>query len=106
MLIAKFDISNSINDALMLVGYDVYLKDFKSENSYQNLEGYSVSDIKGLAWGVVRKVNLTGQNKIIEVRDGAAQMIIPFHDSIVLNIDHVEKKILIDPPDGLRDLNK
>lgn len=106
MLIAKFDISNSINDALMLVGYDVYSREFKSDKFYMNLNGYSVYDVYGFDWGIVSKVDLTGPNKMIEAMDGDDQVMIPFNNSIVLNIDHVKKKILIDPPDGLKDLNK
>lgn len=105
-LIAKFDISNSINDALGLVGYDVYSREYKSEISPDSLEGYLVFDINGLSWGKVCKVDLSGPNKVIETFDGSEYTIIPFSDSIILKINSSEKTILIDPPDGLKNLNK
>ncbi len=105
-LIAKFDISNSINDALGLVGYDVYYGELRSDISSHSLEGYLVFDVNGLGWGKVCKVDLAGPNKMIETFDGAEYIIIPFDDSIILKINSSEKTILIDPPDGLKNLNK
>lgn len=105
-LIVKFDISNSINDALGLVGYDVYSSEYEQDVSLHNLEGYSVFDINGLSWGKVCKVDLTGPNKMIETFDGTEFVIIPFDDSIILKINSSEETILIDPPDGLKNLNK
>lgn len=105
-LIVKFDISNSINEALGLVGYDVYSRELRADISSQSLEGYSVFDINGLGWGNVCKVDLAGPNKMIETFDGEELVIIPFDDSIILKINSSEKTILIDPPDGLKNLNK
>jgi len=106
VLIAKFNISNSINDALRLVGYEVYIEESENDDSSMNLEGYSVFDINGLNWGLVSKVKLNGLNRLIEVEDGSDLIIIPFNNSIVLEIDNKNKKIVIDPPDGLKDLNR
>jgi len=105
-LIAKFEISNSINDALGLVGYDIYSREYKSDISSNRLEEYLVLDVTGLTWGKVCKVDLSGPNKTIETFDGKEYTIIPFNDSIILKIDSSEKTILIDPPDGLKNLNK
>jgi len=105
-LIIKFDISNSINDALGLVGYDVYSGELTSDTYSHNMEGYSVFDINGLGWGKVCKVDLAGPNKIIETFDGTEFKMIPFDNSIILKINSLKKTILIDPPDGLKSLNK
>ena len=105
-MIMKLNISNSINDALRLVGYDVYLEKIEKEIGAPDLKGYSVADTTGLNWGVVDHVDFTGMNRLIEVRNGNEFISVPYTDSIVLDIDKKGRKILIDPPDGLRDLNK
>ena len=105
-LIAKFDISSSINDALRLVGYKVFMKDSAKNRSIPDLEGYSVFDMKGIRWGEVTSIDMAGRNRLIEVNDGVNHIMVPFNDSIVVEIDECEKKIVLDPPEGLRDLNK
>ncbi len=105
-LIAKFDISRSINDALRLVGYEVFVNDSVKDKSIPELEGYSVFDLNGIRWGEVTRINMAGKNRLIEVDDGVNYIMVPFSDSIVVEIDENKKKIVLDPPEGLRDLNK
>ncbi len=106
MMIMKFNISNSIEDALSIVGYDVYSENLRKSTAFPKINGYSVSDIHGSSWGIVSRVADSGLNKMIETYDGTVHLMIPLDDSIVVNIDHAKKKILIDPPDGLQTLNK
>lgn len=105
-LVAKFDLSNSINDALRLVGYEVFVKESPKDGSIPDIEGFSVFDINGVGWGVVSRVDLPGPNRLMEVFDGINYIMVPFDDSIVIKIDEKEKKVVLDPPEGLRDLNK
>lgn len=105
-LIVKFDISDSINDALRLVGYDVFAKEPARGSSTPDLEGYSVSDLNGVSWGIIKSVDFAGPNKLIEVHDGTNYIMVPFDDSIVVEIDEKEKKVVLDPPEGLMELNK
>jgi len=105
-LVAKFDISNSINDALRLVGYEVYIQNFAKESSTPDIMGYSVSDLNGINLGIISNIDFTGSNKLIEVYDGVDYIMVPFSDSIVVEIVEKEKKVILDPPEGLMELNK
>lgn len=105
-LFAKFDISNSINDALRLVGYEVYIQEPARDRLIPDIEGYSVSDLTGVNWGVINSIDFTGPNKLIEVYNGIDYIMVPFNDSIVVEIDDKEKKVVLDPPEGLMELNK
>ena len=105
-LFAKFDISNSINDALRLVGYEVYIQEPARDRLIPDIEGYSVSDLAGVSWGVITSIDFTGPNKLIEVYNGIDYIMVPFNDSIIVEIDEKEKKIVLDPPEGLMELNK
>lgn len=105
-LVAKFDISNSINDALRLVGYEVYIRDLAKGSSIPDIMGYSVSDLNGINLGVIINFDFTGQNKLIVVYDGIDYIMVPFNDSIVIEIDEIEKMVILDPPEGLMELNK
>lgn len=104
-VVAKFNISNSIEDALRLVGYDVYGRKLKISGSQPDLEGYTVFDLDGDCWGVVIRLNVSGPVRLLEVRSDDGVIMVPFEDAIVVEINEKDKKILLDPPEGLRDLN-
>lgn len=104
-VVAKFNISNSIDDALRLVGYDVYSWKLKDAGSLPDLEGYSVFDVKGDCWGTVIRLNISGPVRILEVRSDDGVIMVPYEDAIVIEINEKDKKILLDPPEGLRELN-
>jgi len=104
-LLLKFDISNSIEDSLKLIGYDVFCNTFESRKNIPDLTGYLVSDVNGNDWGRVENTDLKGLNKMIEVNNAGRVILIPYHESLLEDIDTLKKKITIDPPDGLKDLN-
>ncbi|MCP4217716.1 MAG: hypothetical protein GY765_23950, partial [bacterium] len=67
---------------------------------------FIVKDINGLEWGRVLDISEAGLNKLIEVYQNDDIYYVPFTDSIVKSIDAEKRLIIIDPPDGLMDLNK
>ncbi len=105
-LVIKFDISNSINDALGLIGYEVYLDSPVKSESVFDFRGFLVKDLSGERWGVVTMINSGIMNATFEIENGDESIIIPFNESIIVKIDKKNREILIDPPDGLKDLNK
>jgi 16S rRNA processing protein RimM len=78
------------------------------ENEYFDfdLEGCTVQEVNGQRVGTVNSVLKTGGAEILVVAtDGGAEIMVPLAESIVTSIDTSAKKILIDPPAGLLDLN-
>ena len=110
-VVLKFSGYDSVESAHMLVGCDLGLPEAErvqlSEGEFYDweLEGCSVEIVHGSAIGNVREVMRTGGVEILVVKDDTdREHLIPMTRSIVVEIDVAEKKILIDPPEGLLDL--
>lgn len=107
--IMTFGDVHSINEALKIVGYSLYA-DLTSvkKKPLATVLGFSVFDGQGNCWGKVKAQPQYSLNQLLEVEDGQTGEIsfVPWHDSIVKKIDRRAKTILIDPPPGLRELNR
>lgn len=115
----KFVDINTINDAYKLVGYSLYSTKISTspgdaantvtEQAAKGVE-FTVIDVSGCVWGKVKHVETYGvyeTNQILEVVGNEGDVIyVPFSEGIVKNIDREKKIITIDPPDGLKGLNK
>jgi len=110
-MVLKFAGYDSVESARDLVGYEFGLPEAervelaKDEYYDWELEGCSVETKPGSAIGKVREVMRTGGVELLVVEnEGQADALIPMAASIVVEIDISNKKIVIDPPDGLLDL--
>lgn len=106
--VVKFKDVNTINEALKLVGYSIY-RIQTGERTGQNTgtTDFVVEDTGGHPWGKVKDMDAAGLNRILEVEDSGGDIIyVPFADGIVKQIDEENKVIIIDPPNGLKGLNK
>ena len=103
----KFKDTNTINDAFKLVGYSIYANKIDVQDTNTDIVNFMVTDMQGNLWGSVKNIENSGINRLLEVETPEGDMIyVPFADSIVKEIDEEKKIILINPPDGLKDLNK
>jgi 16S rRNA processing protein RimM len=103
----KFKDTNTINDAFKLVGYSIYANKTDAQDTNTGIVNFMVRDMQGNPWGSVKNIRNPGINQLLEVETADGDMIyVPFTDTIVKEIDEEKKVILIDPPDGLKDLNK
>lgn len=106
-LVVKFIGINTINEALRLVGYSIYgLNDLKEEIEDDKMEGFIVIDINGKFWGEVNNIDEDSLNKLLEIQGKEDVYYVPFIEEIVREINKEERFIIIDPPDGLMDINK
>jgi 16S rRNA processing protein RimM len=111
-IILKFATYDTVEAAKELTGYEFCVPEAElvplDEHEYYDfdLEGCAVRDVSGREIGKVRSVLKTGGAEILVVTasDGA-EVMVPLAESIVVEIDTVEKKILIDPPEGLLELS-
>lgn len=107
--IITFSGVNSINEALKIVGYSLYADlTAVKKKPLATVLGFSVFDGQGNCWGKVKAQPQYSFNQLLEVEDTQTGEIfyVPWHDSIVKKIDRRAKTIFIDPPQGLRDLNR
>lgn len=56
--------------------------------------------------GLVKDILFIKKNDLLVVEKGERKMLIPFTESICIEVDLGKKEIVIDPPDGLLDLNE
>ena len=78
----------------------------KGEFFLFELIGCVVSDGEGKTVGRVRDVLTAGSGDLLVVDREGKDILIPFHESICVEVDVPGKRIRIDPPDGLLDLNE
>jgi 16S rRNA processing protein RimM len=71
-----------------------------------DLIGCRVMTRSGAAVGVVRDVEGTMEGSRLVIDGDAGEVLVPFAVEICPEIDPVNKRIVIDPPEGLVDLNR
>jgi 16S rRNA processing protein RimM len=110
-MVLKFAGYDSTDSAQVLVGYEFGIPEAErvelSKDEYYDWElaGCSVENILGPVIGIVREVMRTGGVELLVLEDEKQrEVLIPMAQSIVVSIDISNKKILIDPPEGLLDL--
>ena len=106
-LIFKFQGVDTISDAEKLAGAEVSIPfeqraQLPDDEIYQSdLIGCEVFDVTGRSLGVVTDFEETGGPPLLHVGD----LLIPFAKSICTTIDVANRKIVVDLPEGLLDLN-
>lgn len=78
------------------------------EGSYydHDLIGCVVEDLQGNRIGLVNEVLHLAGNSHLVVRDGEREILIPAVADICVKISIGQKRIVVDPPEGLLDLDK
>jgi 16S rRNA processing protein RimM len=89
------------------VGYSICANKTGTPDTDTGMVNFTVKDMQGHLWGIVKNIENSSLNQLLEVETPGGDMIyVPVADSIVKEIDEERKVILIDPPEGLKDLNK
>ena len=106
-MVIKFREINTIEEAFKLVGYSLFGSGSEIQQpTPDSILNYQVKDINEKKWGIVTRMIQEGPNTLLEIQLGDKTFLVPFHPSIVLETDHNELSILIDPPEGLMELNQ
>jgi 16S rRNA processing protein RimM len=71
-----------------------------------DLIGCAVEDVQGNSLGIVKDVLRITENSLLEVKGSGKEYLIPAVESICKSISIQEKRIVVDPPEGLMDLGK
>jgi len=107
----KFDGIDSITAAESLIGGSVLISsdeliDLPEDSFFDfELEGCEVVDRSNRRIGLVREVVRTGGTELLSViDDDGSEKLIPFAESICVEVDADAKRIVIDPPEGLLEL--
>ena len=104
-----FSGAHTIGEAFRLVGSSLYadVAEAKGDRA-RNLLGFRVFDLQGNFWGTVKAQPQFSLNQLLEIKDASTgeAVYVPWHESLVVKVDRRSKTMVIDPPAGLRDLNK
>jgi 16S rRNA processing protein RimM len=110
--VLKFEGVDTISDAEEWVGCWVMIPADKAmelpEGTYFNhdLIGCAVSGLDGTLVGTVSEVLNIADNTQLVVRGGGREYLIPAVKSICVEVSIPDKRIIIDPPEGLMDLGR
>ena len=117
-LVLKIKGIDTINDALKIVGYSIFspktevepsTMNTDSDSEYPELIDFIVKDVENDVWGRVIRIETGSINILLEIvpENGSDEIYyVPFADEIIREIDREKNIIIIDPPAGLKDLNK
>ncbi len=106
----KFEGYDSINAAEELRGASVMISRDQlvelPEDTYYDFDliGCEVTTTDGERLGRVAQVHNYGAAPLLAVRDGEHELLIPLVLSICVEIDTAQKRIVLNPPEGLLDL--
>jgi 16S rRNA processing protein RimM len=110
-MVLKFTGYDSIETSRTLAGYEFGVPEAErvelAEDEFYDweLEGCLVESTDGVAIGQVREIMRTGGVELLVVEnEQRPEVFVPLVASIVTQIDVAQKKIVIDPPEGLLDL--
>ena len=110
-LIFKFKGIDTISDAERLAGADVAIpmdqRAGAAEGEYyqSDLVGCEITDRSGRVLGSVQAWQETGGTPLLVVNAAGKELLIPFAKAICTKIDLERKRIEVELPEGLDDLN-
>ena len=102
----------SRNDAEELVGREVWaLEDefpelMDDEYYWHDFEGMDVYTKSGEGLGQVSHLMATGAHDILVVVGKGAEYMIPVREEFIVDINEAEDRIVVDPPEGLLEINR
>ena len=112
-LICRFEDCNTMGDAKALTHGEILIPRDRlkplEEGEYfvSDLIGCEVRLPSGAAIGVVAAASDTSGHALLEIKAaGGREILVPLADSIVVEIDLEARRITIDPPEGLLELNE
>jgi len=111
-IVLKLAHCDTVEAASQLVGYEFCVPEAErvqlTEDEYFDfeLEGCSVQLVSGENLGTVQSILKTGGAEILVIATSkGAELLVPLARSIVLEIDTANKRIVVDPPEGLLELS-
>jgi 16S rRNA processing protein RimM len=109
-IIVKFDEIDNDKDADQLIGNSVFTDDSQIEypenDSFSQIEGYAVFDNENYLGKATGFLDIPS-NPILEViTNEGNEILIPFSEEFIIEINDPDQKIIFDLPEGLTDINR
>jgi len=106
-IVLKFARVDSIEEAELLRNAEICIDEAQAveledgEFFDWQLEGCEVVTLTGEAVGRVRELLRTGGTEVLIIGGDGREVLVPFAESICVDVDIEKKRIVIDPPEGL-----
>ena len=110
LLRVKFEDIDSEEDADKLLKSELYLPlEFLPQLTgnkfyYHEIVGFEAEDLSFGLVGIVKGVNDTTNQAILEIDRKGSEILIPLIDDFIKSVDRKEKKIILEVPEGLIDI--
>jgi len=73
----------------------------EDEFYYRDLEGLRVLSTTGAALGTVERIFATGANDVLVIRQGERELLLPFIDDVVVEVDQEGRRLVVEPLEGM-----
>lgn len=110
LLRVKFEDIDTEADADSLIKSELYLPlEFlpKLEGDkfyFHEIIGFEVEDVHFGKVGIIKGVNDSTSQSLFEIERDGIEILIPMNDHFIKKVDKINKKIIVDTPEGLIDL--
>jgi len=110
LLRVKFEDIDSEEDADKLLKSELYLPlEFLPQLTgnkfyYHEIVGFEAEDLSFGLVGIVKGVNDTTNQAILEIDRNGSEILIPLIDDFIKSVDREQKKIILEVPEGLIDI--
>jgi 16S rRNA processing protein RimM len=106
----KFEGYESIEKVNEFIGCQVFLTATPASNNIgddsDNLTGYTILSVDNTLIGLVSDLlQNPGQWLLVVKSEENREILIPLHEDFIVSVDHEKKILVMDIPDGLKDLN-
>ncbi len=79
-------------------------KHIKKQHEFKELTGYTALAADGKCLGTIADLLEYPGNLVFSIKNKKNEILIPAAEDLIMNIDHDQKTITLNPPDGLLDL--
>lgn len=97
----SIEAAETLREAEICVDADAAVELEDDEYFDWELIGCSVTTVEGESLGTVREVMRTGGTEVLLVDGAERELMIPFAESICVEVDVEARRIVVDPPEGL-----
>ena len=110
LLRVKFEDIDSEEDADKLLKSELYLPlEFLPQLTgnkfyYHEIVGFEAEDLSFGLVGIIKRVNDTTNQAILEIDRNGSEILIPLIDDFIKSVDREQKKIILEVPEGLIDI--
>ena len=103
----RFEEVNNEEDADAILNKEVYLplstlpKLSGNKFYFHEVIGFEIEDKHVGVFGIIQSINDTTAQPLFEVLNGEVEILIPMIDQFLVKIDRLNKKVIMDLPEGL-----